>query len=99
MIVFSAFEFVASLILEAIFHQRWWDYSNDFMNLQGRICLAFSIVWGLVGVLFVNNIHPFIEKQVDKLLRHIPFNLQKIMLMGLFFVFLLDEMLSIVSYL
>lgn len=99
MIVFSAFEFVASFILEAIFHQRWWDYSNDFMNLQGRICLAFSIVWGLVGVLFVNNIHPFIEKQVDKLLRHIPFNLQKMMLMGLLFVFLLDEMLSIVRYL
>ena len=86
MIVFSAFEFIASFILEAIFH-------------QGRICLAFSIIWGLAGVLFVNNIHPFIEKRVDRLLRHIPFNLQKIMLMGLLFVFLLDEMLSIVSYL
>ena len=50
--VFSVFEYIASFALEAVFNQRWWDYSNNFMNLQGRICLAFLSIYFYLLFLF-----------------------------------------------
>ena len=35
-IIFSVFEYVAGFALDALFSERWWDYTNDFMNLNER---------------------------------------------------------------
>ena len=32
-------EFATSWYMEKRFHARWWDYSNEPLNIQGRICL------------------------------------------------------------
>jgi uncharacterized membrane protein len=52
-------EFITSVILEKLFHARWWDYSDKFLNIQGRICFRHSIIWGFASLLFVKLIHPF----------------------------------------
>ena len=98
MIIFSLFEFLASWILETLFNQRWWDYSDQFMNLQGRICIIFSLLWGTIGVLFSNTIHPFIDKQIKKILYAKPIKFQKIILYNIIFIFMIDELFSIISY-
>ena len=41
-VLFTLLEYTGSLILEAIFGLRWWDYTNEFLNLNGRVCLMFS---------------------------------------------------------
>lgn len=97
MIAFSIFEFIASWILEILFHQRWWDYSNAFLNIQGRVCLSFSIVWGIIGVLFINYLHPFVEKQTEKLLRKISFPLQRTMIYLLTIILIVDVVFSSVK--
>ena len=38
-IVFSAFEYFVGFALEAIFGIVWWDYTTEFFNLNGRICV------------------------------------------------------------
>ena len=58
MVVGSALEWVAGFLLEKIFHQKWWDYANEPHNLNGYICLRFSILWGLACVFVVDIIHP-----------------------------------------
>ncbi len=55
-------EFVTSVILEKLFHARWWDYSNKFMNIQGRICLLHSTYWGVMSLVFVYLVHPFFRR-------------------------------------
>lgn len=47
-VVCGVIEFATSWILKQIFHARWWDYSNQFLNLDGRICLS--------GLLFVADV-------------------------------------------
>lgn len=54
----SVLEWLTGFVLERIFHQRWWDYSNEPFNLGGHICLRFSIAWGLACLLVVDVIHP-----------------------------------------
>ena len=56
----SLLEWLTGFVLEKIFHQRWWDYSNEPFNLGGYICLRFSIAWGLACLLVVDVIHPSI---------------------------------------
>lgn len=56
----SLLEWLTGFVLEKIFHQRWWDYSNEPFNLGGYICLRFSIAWGLACLIVVDIIHPSI---------------------------------------
>ncbi|MCR4743116.1 MAG: hypothetical protein K5866_09645 [Treponema sp.] len=54
-------ELFAGWILDKAFHARWWDYSDVPLNLNGYICLKFSIIWGLAVLLAVKLFHPLIQ--------------------------------------
>ena len=94
MIIFSLFEFSASWMLETLFHQRWWDYSNAFLNVQGRICLSFSILWGIIGLLFINIIHPFISNHVEGNLKRKNTAIQRTIIYSIGFLMLIDMIAS-----
>lgn len=47
----TAFEYAGSVFLERIYGMRWWDYSDRFLNLDGRICLLAAVCFGLFGML------------------------------------------------
>lgn len=55
-------EYLSSYILEKIFKLRWWDYSDKRFNLNGRICLEIGVMFGLLGVIAIKIINPFIIK-------------------------------------
>lgn len=61
----SAIELLTGYIMEKIFRQRWWDYSNERFNLKGYICLKFSLYWGIGVVFIVKLVHPTIQSFVD----------------------------------
>lgn len=92
-IVLTFWEYIVGVMLEKMFKTKYWDYSEQKFNFQGRICLVNSICWGVLGVLFVKYIHPFIQKmilQVDKQL------LQYIVCI-IFFVVIVDMIVSIIK--
>ena len=56
----SFIEYFTGLILEKIFKSKWWDYTNDPFNINGRICLLYSLIWGIASVGVIKIIHPII---------------------------------------
>lgn len=60
-VVCDIVEFLTSLIMEKLFHARWWDYSKKRFNIQGRICLTHTIYWGIGACLFSYLVQPFIS--------------------------------------
>lgn len=58
MLVGSVLEFVASYVMEKVFHAVYWDYSDEPFNIQGRICLKYAFFWGLlsIGLLYVLDV-------------------------------------------
>ena len=60
LIMCSILEYVTSYVLEKLFRLRWWDYSNLKFNINGRICLLNSALFGIAGVLCVRYINPFL---------------------------------------
>ena len=67
LVVLTLWEYIVGVLLEKIFHTKYWDYSNHKINFQGRICLSNSIYWGILGVVFVKYIHPFMITILDKI--------------------------------
>ncbi len=98
-IVFSIFEYVAGFALEALFSARWWDYTNDFMNLNGRISIFYTFAWGIIALIFINLVHPFVEKITKKALKKIPAKTQMIIIEILGSVWIIDTIASSIRYL
>lgn len=76
-IVGSIVEYMISLMGELIFHVKWWDYSNMPLNINGRVCVYFSIFWGFLSVVFLQYIHPHVGKSVDKIKQKLPTKVYK----------------------
>ena len=63
----STLEYFASYLMEKLFKIRWWDYSNDAFNINGRICLRNAIAFGALGVLFTRFLYPWYLTITDKI--------------------------------
>ena len=98
LIAFTAFEYVVSVVLESLFGLRWWDYTNEPFNFQGRISLAFSMAWGVIGVVFIEEIHPFVKKKVERYILLISNKRKKIILYSLLAIVSIDFILSVMKY-
>ena len=63
----SILEYIMSWGMELVLGFTAWDYSNSFLNINGRICLLFSIFWGILGILWIKILYPQIEKMLNKI--------------------------------
>lgn len=87
LVVCDIVEFVTSYLMEKLFHARWWDYSNKWLNIQGRICFRHSMYWGIASVLFIYFIHPNIG---EKIFSDMPAKYHYIILAVILIVFAFD---------
>lgn len=55
-------EYLCSFFQEIFFGTISWDYSNLFMNLNGRISLLYCVYWGIIAVLYLKVIYPIFVK-------------------------------------
>ncbi len=62
----SILEYIMSLGMEVVLGFTAWDYSNRFLNINGRICLLYSIFWGLLGILWIKILYPKIDEILNK---------------------------------
>ena len=62
----AVLEYPTSLILEKVFHTRWWDYSIGPFNIEGRVSLLSSLGFGIGAVLIVYVLNPLLIPLVLK---------------------------------
>lgn len=53
-------EYASGYLLQKLFHHKWWDYSDMPLQLQGHICLPFSLCWIVLSFICLKLVHPFI---------------------------------------
>lgn len=61
------YEYICSLLTEGLFGVKFWDYSHLPFNIDGRINLLFCFFWGLIAVIWVQNIYPFLSSQIENI--------------------------------
>lgn len=92
-LVLSIWEYCVGVLLEKIFKTKYWDYSDHKVNIKGRVCLFNSVCWGILGVLFIEYIHPFVEKNIE-FINPLYLNIMIVVIMVLFVI---DTVISIVT--
>lgn len=72
MVICLVLEYLTSYFLELVFKARWWDYSNNRFNINGRVCLETAIPFGIGGLIIMYFINPLFTgilcKMSDKFL-------------------------------
>ncbi len=66
-VVGGTYEYVCSVVTEIVFGTVFWDYSKIPFNLGGRVNLLYCFFWGIVAVLWLKGIYPFLSKWIEKI--------------------------------
>ena len=91
MLAASVLEYFTGMAMEAIFKVRYWDYSDNFMNLNGHICLFTSLCWGALSVVLVEWIH----RGVERVILGLPDSVSQLLSLILSGIFLADLAVSL----
>ena len=78
-------EYICSLGQEIIFGSVAWDYSHLPLNINGRVCLIYSLFWGVLGVAWTKLIIPLMGSVFTKV--HIPYENIFVGIFLVYFVF------------
>lgn len=84
-------EYLTSYTLEKKYHARWWDYSDMPLNINGRVCLPFTLCFGIAGIIVTQFIIPPIVNSIS----YIPQNLIELIALIFMFLFGMDMALTI----
>lgn len=91
----STLEFFTGLILEKLFNQKWWDYTDDKFNIMGYVCLNFSLLWGAACVFLMYVLQPISLK----IYLHLTYRQIRILLATLFIIYVCDIIATLVRLL
>ena len=83
-------EYFTSWLMEKIFHARWWDYSKNKFNINGRICLETMVPFGILGLVIIYILNPFFYN----ILNLIPTNIAHIISIILLIILIIDMVVS-----
>lgn len=84
-------EYATSYIMEKLFHARWWDYSENKYNINGRVCLETIIPFGILGLILIYLVNPFIFDNLSK----VPENILNIIAIAVLVLFIADNLISL----
>jgi len=93
MIAATTVEYITAWLLEVLFKASWWDYSEHRFNIKGRVCLSVSLYWGLLALIFIVFIQPFVLTQINRIdpkFLQIFFYLSSL-------IFIFDTIVSVIS--
>lgn len=93
-VIGSIVEYIISLVGEMIFHIKWWDYSNETFNINGRICVTFSIFWGLLAIYLMSHFNPLVDKMINKIKTKIDLKYLKILVVVIMVFIIFDLLIT-----
>ena len=67
-VLVTVIEGITGFVMDRLFHHKWWDYSNQPLNIGGYVCLVFSLIWGVFCVFIMKVFQPMVNGVVV----HIP---------------------------
>lgn len=60
MIILTIMEYITFVLLKKIYNVQLWDYSDMTFSINEKVCLEFSIVWGVLGALYIKYLLPIL---------------------------------------
>lgn len=86
----GSFEYLISFLQETFTGTTSWNYSKKILDINGRTTIPIMLLWGILSLIFVKLVYPFISKQIEK----IPYSVGKPILRILVIIISLDMLVS-----
>lgn len=83
-------EYALSFLQELVTGTTSWDYSHQFLNIQGRTSVPIMLVWGVMGLVLVRIVYPFLSNLIER----IPPRLGNPLFWGLLIFMIFDCLIS-----
>jgi len=96
-VALTVLEYLVGFFAEKIFKLKLWDYSENKLNLHGRVCLHFSVIWAVFAMIFIMFIHPATLDKV-KLLDGIYIKAAAVLFLVYFVVDYTVSLISLVDF-
>ena len=64
------YEYACSLLTEYVFGVKFWDYSHIPLNIQGRVNVLLCLFWGLIAVVWLRIIYPWLSQMIERIPSH-----------------------------
>jgi len=87
----SIVEYILSYTMEAIYSNRFWDYTYTNCHINGRISLIYTIFWGILAIVLIKWIKPLIDIIINK----ININIRKKLEIAIIILFIIDGLLTV----
>lgn len=86
----GGFEYIISVLQEIFIGTTSWDYSGQFLNINGRTTVPLMLVWGSLCLIYCKYLYP----KLCKLIENVPYNLMKTITICLAIFLTLDMFIS-----
>lgn len=90
----STLEYITSFLMEKAFNAKWWDYSGYKFNINGRVCLLNSTLFGMGSLVITYLINPYVQKFVELIPKNV-LNPLSILLMFVMSIDLINTLNSV----
>ncbi len=84
-VVGGTYEYLCSVFTEIVFGTVFWSYKHIPFNLGGRINLLFCFFWGIVAVVWLKYVYPFLSNRIEKIPKKIGKALTWVLLVFMIF--------------
>lgn len=95
-LICTILEYLTSFVMEKLFKVRWWDYSDQKFNIEGRVCLLNSFLFGLAGIIVVYLVYPFVTR-IFNLIPHLAMIIISSICALIFFTDLIVTVITLIS--
>lgn len=86
----SITEYMISFLVEVLLHAKWWDYGSNILNINGRVCLLYSVFWGILTIFLVKKFNPFLDKMLNKIASKISTKIAKAIIVAMILFLAVD---------
>ena len=69
----TAVEYAVHWAYDTFLGVRFWDYSRVFGNFRGRVCLPFTLAWGILTVAAVRWLQPWVQTAAERTVPEITY--------------------------
>lgn len=66
MVLAGILEYATGFVLFHLWHKRWWDYTNYFLNIHGYVCFLSIALFSIAGLFVIYILEPLLRRLMNK---------------------------------
>ena len=90
----GVFEYCSSWFMEVAFGIKAWDYTGEWLSIDGRTSGKYMVFWGIMGLAWIKFVLPYLLKFINLIPWKVRYSLTAVVFVLLF----IDGMMTLMAF-